>query len=251
MHGVAAMATLLKPDETAITARHHTGTKGAWRESLDWQVPAAKPLRDYLAFRGLDAGLLAGAGGAIRFHCGLRHYDEAFRYTGTYPALLALVCDAEGKPATIHRIYLTSQGRKAPVDTPKRMMPIPSDRQVMGGSIRLGKQVDPAVIDIAEGIETALAVRQATGLPVWSAINATLLSGFSPPPGTRHVRVWGDLDRKGIGEESASQLRERLAADSITVETLLPPRRLLGEKKADWLDVLNASGIQGFPAVSS
>lgn len=218
-----------------------------WKESVDWRVPAAKPLRDYLANRGLDASLLAGVGGAIRFHRGLRYYNEEKILVGTFPALLALVCDAGGKPVTIHRIYLSAQGRKAPVEAPKKMMGIPSGRQVMGGAIRLGTLEESSAVDLAEGIETALAVRQATGLPVWSAVSATLLAGFIPPVGTRLVRVWCDLDRKGVGEEAATQLRERLAADGIAVEVLLPPEHLLGEKKADWLDVLNALGVQGFP----
>jgi phage/plasmid primase-like uncharacterized protein len=171
-----------------------------WKESVDWRTPAAKPLRDYLAHRGLDASLLAGGGRAIRFHRGLRYYDEEMRFIGTFPALLALVSDAGGKPVTIHRIYLSADGRKAPVAAPKKMMARPSDRQVMGGTIRLGAPGEPdesLVVDIAEGVETALAVRQATGLPVWSAVSAALLAGFKPPAGTRHVRVWCDLDRKG------------------------------------------------------
>ena len=219
-----------------------------WRESVDWRTPAAKPLRDYLAHRGLDARLLADIDRAIRFHHGLRYYDDEMKYVGTYPALLALVVDADGKPVTIHRIYLTSEGRKAPVEAPKKMMAIPSDRQVMGGAIRLGTREGSPVVDIAEGVETALAVRQATRLPVWSAVNAALLAGFKPPAGTRHVRVWCDLDRGGVGEEAATQLRNRLAADGITVEIRLPPEALLGAKKADWLDALNALGVQGFPA---
>jgi phage/plasmid primase-like uncharacterized protein len=225
-----------------------------WSESVDWRTPASKPLRDYLANRGLDASLLAHVAGAIRFHQGLRYYDEDKRYVGTYPALLALVSDADGKPVTIHRIYLTAAGRKAPVEAPKKMMSIPAGRKVMGGAIRLGELEEPTVVDIAEGIETALAVRQAMGMPVWSVVNATLLAGFVPPVGTRHVRVWCDLDRPSgprlsvAGHDAAVQLRDRLAADGITVEIRLPPEQLLGEKKADWLDVLNALGVQGFPA---
>lgn len=218
-----------------------------WKESVDWRMPAAKPLRDYLAYRGLDASLLANVGGAIRFHRGLRYYDEAMRFIGIFPALLALVSDAEGKPVTIHRIYLSDQGRKAPVEAAKKMMPIPSDRQVMGGAIRLGALGESSVVDIAEGIETALAVRQATGLPVWSAVSAALLAGLKPPAGTRLVRVWCDLDYKCVGEEAAAQLWDRLTDEGVEVKILLPPEQLLGAKKADWLDVWIALGPLGFP----
>ena len=236
-----------KPSDSQTRER----LRKVWGDTVDWRSPKARPLRDYLAHRGLDAGLLTDVGGAIRFHRGLRYYDDEKNLIGIFPALLALVCDTEGKPVTIHRIYLSAEGRKAPVDAPKKMMPIPSDRQVMGGSIRLGAPSGMAeVIDLAEGIETALAVRQATGLPVWSAVSARLLSGFHPPKGIRLVRVWGDLDRQGVGEQSAILLRDRLAAEGVAVEILLPREEWLGDKKVDWLDVLNRHGIQGFPVLA-
>ena len=234
-----------RPDDGQIRER----LRKTWKESADWRTPAAKPLRDYLANRGLDARLLADSGRLIRFHPGLRYYNEKKKYAGTFPALLALVSDADGKPVTIHRIYLTQDGRKAPVEAPKKMMSIPSGRKVMGGAIRLGCHGESEAVDIAEGIETALAVRQATGLPVWSAVNAALLAGFKPPAGTRLVRVWCDLDLEGVGEEAAARLRERLAADGVSVEIRLPPEALLGTKQADWLDVWNALGAPGFHAV--
>ena len=247
--GVRAGQAALPPSPSDSQTRERL--RKVWGESVDWRSQQARPLRDYLAYRGLDAGILSGVGGAIRFHSGLRYYDDGKNLVGTFPALVALVCDGEGKPVTIQRIYLSAEGRKAPVAAPKKMMPIPSGRQVMGGAVRLGAQAGLAEsIDLAEGVETALAVRQATGLAVWSAVSARLLSGFHPPQGTRLVRVWGDRDRQGVGEQAAIQLRGRLAAAGVAVEVLLPPELLPEAKKADWLDVLNRHGIQGLPSVT-
>jgi hypothetical protein len=223
-----------------------------WLDSAQWWVPAAKPLRDYLAGRGLEPGVLSETGGSIRFHPGLPCYDEDNRHEGTFPAMIGLVCDRGGRPITLHRTWLAQDGRKAPVQSPRKMMPIPSDRLVLGGAIRLGLPEASPTADIAEGIETALAVIQATGLPVWSSATAALLGHFVPPEGTRHVRIWCDLDRlvKGrrAGEDAAAKLRERLRLAGIGTEILLPPAPMLGEKKGvDWLDVLNECGASAFP----
>jgi len=226
-------------------AQIHRRLDETWAQSKQWQDALSQPLRDYLAHRGLGLGVLQGVE-AIRFHPGLRHHDEDGHYGGTFPVMLAQVSDAQGKPVTLHRTYLTQAGRKAPVENPKRMMPVPSDQPVLGGAIRMGTA--GPVIDLAEGIETALAVRQATGLAVWSAVSATLLAGFEPPPRTENVRIWCDLDRKGVGEEAAHKLAERLAERGISTDLLIPPEAMLRDGKGvDWLDVLNECGPAAFP----
>jgi len=127
-------------------------------------------------------------------------------------------------------------------------MPYPTDRCLIGGAVRLC-QAEPD-IGIAEGIETALAVHQATGMAVWAALSCTLLERFEPPVGTRHVAIWGDLDRMGVGKDSAQKLAERLSERGIAASLHFPPASLLGDcKSVDWLDVLNRVGPAGFPSV--
>lgn len=236
------------PRKTASDdAQIHRRLAETWAQSKQWQDALSQPLRDYLAHRGLGLGVLQGVE-AIRFHPGLRHHDEDGHYGGTFPVMLAQVSDAQGRPVTLHRTYLTEAGRKAPVENPKRMMPVPSDRRVLGAAIRLG--VAGPVIDLAEGIETALAVRQATRLLAWSAASATLLAGFEPPPGTEKLRIWCDRDRKGVGVEAALKLKARLATQDILADLLIPPEAMFRQRKGvDWLDVLNEIGPAGFPQV--
>ena len=219
--------------------------EATWAQSMHWQDARSRPLRDYLARRGLEPGILKGLD-AIRFHAGLPYLDEDGHYTGTFPAMLARVSGPDGGLATLHRTYLTREGCKAPVESPKKMMPVSSVCPVLGGAIRLGAA--GKAVDLAEGIETALAVRQATRNPVWSAVSATLLAGFEPPPGTVHVRVWCDLDRKGVGVEAAARLAGRLAGQGVLTELVIPPEAMLRERKGiDWLDVLNEAGPAAFP----
>jgi len=124
----------------------------------------------------------------------------------------------------------------------------PSDHSLTGGAVRLCPS--ESVLGIAEGIETALAVRQATGMAVWAALSCTLLERFEPPTGTQHVAIWGDLDRKGVGDDSARKLAERLSEQGIAASLHMPPASLLGDGKGiDWLDVLNRVGPAGFPSV--
>lgn len=243
------LPAVAKPARTAQEdAQIRKRIETVWAETLDWQDASAKPMRDYLARRGLDTQVLDGVD-ALRFHPGLRHHDEEGRCGGTFPAMVATVSDPEGRPVTLHRTYLDESGRKAPVENPRRMMPVPADRQVLGAAIRLGPS--GPVVELAEGIETALAVRQATGLPVWSAVNAALLAAFDPPPGTAKVRIWCDLDRNGVGGEAALRLARRLEPNGIEVECMPPPDSLPWESKGvDWLDVLNALGPAGFPKLA-
>ena len=147
----------------------------------------------------------------VRFHPALGYWqhndhDEA-ELIGRFPAMVALVTGADGMPVTVHRTYLTADGRKAPVAEPKKLMGYPGHRLV-GGAIRLS--APGPVLGVAEGIETALAVHLRTGMPVWSAVSAGLLARLEPPAGTSLVVIWADRDRSGAGEAAALTLRERL-----------------------------------------
>ena len=63
----------------------------------------------------------------LRFHPNLPYHDEDGLFIDSYPALLGKIVTQQGRSATFHRIYLSEDGFKAPVEKPKKMMPIPSD----------------------------------------------------------------------------------------------------------------------------
>jgi putative DNA primase/helicase len=65
-------------------------------------------------------------------------------------------------------------------------MRYPGDR-LIGGAIRLF--ASGPVLGVAEGTETALAVHQRTGMPVWSAVSANLLARLELPRETSLVVV--------------------------------------------------------------
>jgi len=208
-----------------------------WQQSLDPTDHRAAPIRMYLDRRGLDGVKLDGA--VVRFHPALGYWQRddrnAMKLIGRFPAMVALVTGPDGAPVTVHRTYLTPDGRKAPVPNPKKLMGYPGNRLV-GGAIRLFAP-GPA-FGVAEGIETALAVHLRTGMPIWSSVSAGLLARLEPPAKTSLVVVWADRDRSGAGEAAALSLRERLLEHGISVAVHLPPRPIpMGAKGIDWADV--------------
>ena len=135
-------------------------------------------------------------------------------------------------------------------------MRYPSQRKLSGGVIRLVEA--GAVLALAEGLETALAVMEGTKMPVWCAVNAYLLEHFYPPPGVSQILVFADKDQpsaqhpRGHGQESARRLVQRLWERGIKASAIVPAGEIpAGQKSLDWLDILNRDGKAGFPSLQS
>lgn len=210
--------------------------------------PTARPALQYLRSRGLALDELPND---LRLHPRLRYYVKdpktgAQVCTGIYPALLAVFRDALGRPCTLHRTYLTPQGRKAPVEKSKKCMCVPSFRQMGGGAIRLYPLQGPRM-HLAEGIETAMAVRQLLGPaePVWATTSNTLLQSFEPPEGIEQVVVWADKDRGRAGEAAAQELLARLSQHGIRCRYVTPPIAIPdGGKSVDFLDLVRLYPVE-------
>lgn len=216
--------------------------RAVWQESKSIHHPDAEPVRLYLQSRGLDNWLPAWP--SLRFHPKMQYRNEDDRVIGYFPAMLALV-EKGNQPITIHRTFLTVDGHKAPVDSSKKLMPVPSDRQIVGSSVRLGNP--GRVLSVTEGIETALAVIEATGMVTWPLITSTLMSQFVIPQGVEKLIIWADLDRSLAGTFAAEKLAERADSQGIEVESRIPEGPLpFDVKSIDWLDVLNQSGPNAF-----
>lgn len=220
-----------------------------WNRSLPLDHPEAEPVRLYLARRGLNTGHLPAT---LRFHPGLAYFDaEQEKITGTWPAMVALVQDIDGKPITLHRTYLTSDGHKAPVGSAKKLMSYPDiDRDLSGAAIRLG----PAApyMGVAEGLETGLSVQQVTGMSMWVTISNVLMEKVKLPTECRMAFAWADKDRAGSqgyepGQRSAKIFVQKQWNEGRKASVLLPGLELGGDKSVDWNDVLLREGPNGFP----
>lgn len=134
------------------------------------------------------------------------------------PAMVARFVGPDGKPLTIHRTYLNGNG-KADIKSPKKLMP--GVAPLVGGAIRLF-QPEEKTIGIAEGIETAIAVRQVVSIPCWSVVSSTLMKGFIPPDGIKRVVICADNDSSFTGQEAAYCLAKRVNALGLVAEVLMP-----------------------------
>ncbi|MGP2491075.1 DUF7146 domain-containing protein [Mesorhizobium sp. PUT5] len=160
-------------------------------------------------------------------------YIESGQRPSWHPAMIARVdpsdeARAAGERAALHRTFLTPDGFKADVSSPRKMM----GAMPTGAAVRLTEHDD--VLGIAEGIETAFAASEIFGVPVWAALTADLLQSWEPPTSVRTVMIFGDNDVSLTGQAAAFGLGRRLRAKGITVLVEIPVR--VG---TDWNDVLS------------
>ena len=190
------------------------------------RVVQGTPAHLYLLNRCGDPGPILGD---LRAHPGLRHTTSG----GIHPAMLAILRYADGSGSSVHRTYLTQDGRKADVDPVRKMLP---GLPLAGSCVRLGPVMER--LGIAEGIETAISAGKLFGLPVWAATCANQLKAWEPPQGVREVVVFGDNDASMTGQEAAYTLGKRLRLEGFGVDVKIPPR--VG---TDWADQIQDNTV--------
>jgi phage/plasmid primase-like uncharacterized protein len=212
----------------------------AFSERVPLDDPAATPARRYFAKRGTPLESLPWPLENVFFHPDL-YFEEGV----SSPAILEVVYDTQGKPVTLHRIFITDEGEKAFGGQSKRAMPYSGYRSMSGGYVPLAP-IYNGLIGVAEGMETAMAVMRGTHLPCWTTINAVNLERIVLPEAVKWVIIWGDRDRKGRGQEAANNLLSRMKEEGRQSIMVFPPD-LGGEKGTDWNDVLTQKGSKAFP----
>lgn len=151
------------------------------------------------------------------------------------PAMVAAVQGPDGRVSGVHRTYLRPDGSgKARVLKPKKMGGV-----CWGGAIRLYPAA--AQLFLAEGIETALSVAQATGGSVWAAGSFGNMAASGLPDVVRDVVLAVDNDMKDT--DTARALIQKAtafhAAHGRTVRVMTPPPGM------DFNDVLQSSPVDG------
>ena len=186
---------------------------------------------EYLRSRGL----LGDVPEVLKLHQGLPLYEDG-TCVDTLPAMVAPYQRLDGQVVGYQRTYLDPEGPgKARVANAKKNTGPLWKGAIAGALIRLGEV--GGVLGIAEGIETALAVQQATGITVWAAGSAGGMETAEIPQEIKTLYIWADNDKNGRGEKTALKLAERLLKEGRTVYVAIPQ-----QPGCDWLDVLNQQG---------
>ncbi|MCG9026939.1 DUF7146 domain-containing protein [Laribacter hongkongensis] len=212
-----------------------------WDEALP--LTGTCPTSRYLAGRGLA---LERWPDDLRCHPALPYWadrDGKPFALCRLPALLALVRDKAGEIVGLHRTYLADragQVGKARLVHPDTGECLPAKKLVSvmpgattGAAIRLAAP-DNGRLGLAEGIETALACWQASGIPTWAGISAHGMESVRLPDDVPGIWIFADHDASGTGQKVAHRLAARLHDEGRQVRVLLPSR-----PGTDWADVLN------------
>lgn len=234
-----------KRDRTAALRKNRTRMDALWAESLP--ITPGDPVHTYLRRRGLALRRIPDV---LRLHPSLDYWDFDAEgrpvRRGTYPAMLAAVQIEEfpdgphrsGVLSTValHRTYLTDQGEKANVPNVKKLTGTAGDMR--GAAIRLAPA---AVIEgryrlgVAEGIETALAAAEGSGVPTWATVSASGMKTFQWPRLPHDLYLFADNDSNQTGQKAAAELARKAQACGLAVHTLVPPT-----PGQDWADIWKA-----------
>lgn len=166
----------------------------------------------YLASRCVDELIYPDA---LRFAPALRDGDGGVR-----PCMVAMVgVHGRARFVSMHRTFLKPDGSgKAEMASPRKMMP----GDLPDGSCVMLSEYTGGPLGIAEGIETAMSASALYEMPVWAAINSSLLAKWTPPEGCDEVAVFADNDPKFGGAAAAYALAHRLAVKGIAVTVHMP-----------------------------
>ena len=235
--GTAEMTQAQRADHArqvvAATARRAALQRRRWtvnaaRNATTWAqclpLAAGDPVTLYLERRGL-AGLQP-LPAALRLHPGMAYWHGADNL-GTFPAMVAPISAPGGRVVALHRTYLTLDGCKADVPSPKKLTGAAGPLTGAGISLH---QPARGCIGIAEGIETALAAWCASAVPTVAAYCAGNLAAWRWPPNLQRLVIFADADK--AGREAADTLRARALGAQLRCDVLTPTT-----ERADWCDV--------------
>ena len=204
-------------DVAAVRERNQERALALWQGSGSI---SGTPADTYLAARGLS-GLSASP--ALRFREDTPHPEG-----GRLPALIALVSDVSSAPISVHRTFITRDGRKADVEPAKASL-----GPVWGGAIRLASTAEGGTVVIGEGIESSASAGRLMGLPAWAAISAgNLAKGVLLPPKAVRMVIAADPDE--AGREAARQAWLRWIDEGRSVQIAIP------DGAGDFNDLLRA-----------
>ncbi len=184
--------------------RSATGARKLWDASGDAKHTLVER---YLRSRGITIEPPV----SLHFHPALKHPSGPH-----LPAMVACVEDRDGRFLGIHRTWLTPAATKTKLDPAKAAL-----GPIGGGAVRLAPVLSEKII-LAEGVETALSVMQATRIPTWATLGTSNLAQVKLPDCVRAVFIAADADQ--AGERAAQEAAQRFLRDGRRVLVARPDR---------------------------
>ncbi|WP_018234150.1 DUF7146 domain-containing protein [Thioalkalivibrio thiocyanodenitrificans] len=210
------------------------------------EIVSGDPVDLYLRARGLG---LSSWPSEIRYLPGAPYYyrlENGRRVVlGEYPTMVAFIRNVDGEVVGRHATYLDPEkpGKATIVDPEtgeiltSRKMVTAKEGAAATAAIHLFEPGN--VLALSEGIESALAVHQVTGLPVWPCLSAGGMRRVELPMAVNKVLICGEHDRfnrttrRRASEHNCRLLWERMQTEWRDSLIVCP----LTEGK-DWLDAL-------------
>lgn len=202
-------------------------------------TPYAEGLVAYMLSRGLDADYAADPN--LRWHPSLRWSVDGQH--GANPAMLARFYqwgkDGKIQSVTVHRTW--------PTGCPKKKMVMPSPVTMNGIFCPIGGMPKDGKLIVAEGIESALSLRQVLAdadldMPSWATYSAEEMKKFNPPDDVKQLYIAVDMDYSFTGQAAAYELARRMRQTKPGIEVISVMRPCIedGTKNWDWNDELKS-----------
>ncbi|MGA0608412.1 DUF7146 domain-containing protein [Phenylobacterium sp. VNQ135] len=207
--GASGSAPAAPAEDLPHRADRIAAAERLWREGGSIRAGSAAAL--YGATRGFD--LTVGCG-ALRAHSAA---PAAVYRPGArrHPALLAAAHDACGRLTAIEVSYLTEDGHRRRMRTPRKLVGV----YPAGSAVRLSPPA--ATMLVAEGLFTTLSAMRLFGLPGWALLSAHNLARWTPPSEVREVVIAADPG--AAGGTAALRLQAALRNAGLRGQVRPPP----------------------------
>jgi hypothetical protein len=183
----------------------------------------------YLALRGL-------ASREVLQLPNIRWNPQAWTQHGTrFGAIVFVATDDEGNTRAVQQVYLSPDGKKAPLALAKR-----TNGLLDGAAVRFPGNTSTGAIILAEGAETGLSIWHSTKQDTWSLLGPNFVK--APIPKCLTIIIARDADPTGSpADKKVITDAELLVSRGFKVKIATPPR--YGDlKKTDFNDVLQREG---------
>lgn len=160
-------------------------------------------------------------GHSLRAHPSVEYWQDK-QSVGRFPALLACIRNIRGDLVTVHVTYLEEDGQKLKGFEPRKILSAMTGHD--GCAVHLMQH--GSALGVAEGIETALSASVLHEMPVWAALNTSLMQKFQPPQCVSKLVIFADRDIAGL--DAATKLMQRLQG-TVAMEIRTPQSK-------DWND---------------